>query len=224
MLESRLEQFAQDNAFGDREFSYKKCDKSTVRRYIGFLDIALDFIVEIWEKEKRYALDFRCMIFNKEKNRIQLTEKSKEEGFYKLYHHFLIGSLKILNVKNANYELHIADLSDAYPFRTDILTNTLGNAMKNKLGNRCILNEIERGKPREYRVHQLADVILGLVVYKFKGEQRPNKQPLLESFERRLSRKLDYDFRPSVRPFNVWTWASRGQTRWNKGAGKKIVS
>lgn len=217
-LENRIEEYANDNGYRGREFSYKKCKKTNIDRYIGLVELFFNFIKEMKPKYGDHMVDFRCKIINTTTNELQRTEKSEEEGFYKFYHTFISASLGSLDKKGKDFELNVADKPDAYKYRTEILQSTIGGNLKAQFGEKCTLSEIERGNPKNVRVHQLADVLLGAVTYRFNNRDSDNKRAYVNRIEELVGKRLTDDFKPYERPFNVWAFASRGQKRWVDGA------
>ncbi len=214
ILEAKLEKYAEENGYKGIEFSYKKSGNSNIDRYIGFTNVFFDYINEFRPRRNQIAVDFRSLLLNTHTNPLQLTEKSEEEGFYKFYYQFITKS--IFNItrqkEDIEFELHVADKPDSYQYRTEILNCTIGGCLKQEFGKYCHLKEIERGKPKEYRVHQLADVLLGCVTYRFNKKSN-NKEPLVAYVESRNGKLFD-DYKPWERKFNVWAFSSTGQKRW----------
>jgi hypothetical protein len=218
-LEGLLEDFAKKNGFEGREFSYKKCRQPVIDRYIGFISVFFNYLIAKYKAGNGWVADFRSLIINTQTNPIQLTEKSWEEGFYKFYFHFITRSLfNITNSYNTEFELNIADKTDSYQFRTEVMQITTSGALKGHYGEKCTLNEIKRDNPKQSRVHQLADVLLGCVTYRFNNKSNENKEELIQFFEKTIRTKLNIDFKPNNRPINVWGWTSKGQKRWVEGA------
>lgn len=218
-LEKHLEFYTQTNGINNREMSYKKCTTSDIDRYIGITKLFFDYLVEKYNQKKEWIADFRSLIINTETNPVKFNNNSWEDGFYKFYFHFLTRSLNLITENRAyEFELNIADKSDSYPYRTEILQTTIGGAIRKNYGDKCILHEIERGNPKQSRIHQMADILLGCVTYRFNNKELENKAKLVEYIESRIGNSLNYDFLPHFRPFNVWGWTSKNQERWVKGA------
>lgn len=187
-------------------------------RYVGFTRIFFNYLLKKKAEKNEWVADFRSLIINTRTNPIQLTEKTWEDGFYKFYFHFLTRSLfSITNKADTEFELNVADKTDSYKFRTEVLQITTSGALKNNYPN-CTVNEIKRDRPKQSRVHQLVDVLLGCVTYRFNEKDSENKKALVEYFEKRIGTPLNVDFKPFYRPINVWGWSSKGQERWVKGA------
>jgi len=218
-LETLLQEYAVNNGFEGREFSYKKCRQPVIDRYIGVINVFFDFLITKYRAGNGWVADFRCLIVNTRTNPIQLTEKTWEEGFYKFYFHFITRSLfNITRKYDTVFELNVADKTDSYKFRTEVLQIVTSGALKGHYGNQCIVNEIKRDSPKQSRVHQLADVLLGCVTYRFNNKSNENKEDLVQHIEKRIGTKLDIDFKPKDSPINVWGWTSKGQKRWVEGA------
>jgi len=217
-LESLLENYAINNGFTEREFSYKKCGKADVDRYIGFTKLFFDFLIKKNNENNEWVADFRSLIINTLTNPIKFGDNSWEDGFYKFYFYFITRSISYIpNVSNAEFELNVADKTDSYKFRTEVLQITTSGALK---GNypKSTVNEIKRDRPKQSRVHQLVDILLGCVTYRFNGKDSDNKKALVDYFELRIGTPLNKDFKPDIRPINVWGFSSRGQRRWVVGA------
>lgn len=212
-----LEDFAQSRSFGQKEFSWKKCSRNELDRYKLFVD-------KFWElQEAGVDLDFRALLVDIRKNPLtkEPSSSSDEEGFYKFYHFFITRSLEQVGARAPCVDLRVAVLEDQYPYRTEILQKTVGGRLKEEFGDSTIVTEVLRDTPKMARLHQLADVLLGAVTYRVSGRDpkgTSRKRPLCEHVEARVGRRLDTDFFPSERPFNVWFFSSSGQTRWGKGS------
>jgi len=215
--EEILEEFAQSRSFGDKEFSWKKCSANELERYKLFVD-------KFWELlDRGFELDFRALVVDTSSNPLTRAPWSStdEEGFYKFYHFFITRSLEQIGVSAPCVDLRVAILKDQYPYRTEILQKTVGGRLKEELGDSALVTEVVRGTPKMIRLHQLADVLLGAVTYRVNErdpEGRSHKRGLCEHIEGRVGRRLDHDFLPPERPFNVWFFSSIGQDRWGKGA------
>lgn len=215
--ESVLEEFAQLRSFGKKEFSWKKCSRNELDRYKLFVD-------KFWDiNERGLDLDFRALAVDVRNNPLtrEPWSTTDEEGFYKFYHFFITRSLEQIGGKVPCVDLRVAVLQDQYPYRTEILQKTVGGRLKEEFGDSTVVTEVERGTPKLARVHQLADVLLGAVTYRVNNrdpEGKSRKRELCEHIEGRVGRRLDQDFYPSERPFNVWFFSSTGQARWGKGS------
>jgi hypothetical protein len=120
-LEAILEEYAVKNGYAGREFSYKKCRKSNVDRYVGITNLFFEYLAKKKNETSELVADFRCLIVNTRTNEIQRTEKSWEEGFYKFYYQFITKSLmKITQEKDIEFEINVADKTDSYKFRTEV--------------------------------------------------------------------------------------------------------
>lgn len=215
--ESLLEEFAGSRSFGKKEFSWKKCSGNELDRYKVFAS-------KFWElRDRGLDLDFRALVVDVLTNPLtrEPWSSTDEEGFYKFYHFFITRSLEQVAAHAPCVDLRVAILEDQYPYRTEILQKTIGGRLKEEFGDSTLVTEVERGTPKMARLHQLADVLLGAVTYRInnrdpKGKSR--KRELCEHIESRVGRRLDHDFYPNERPFNVWFFSSTGQKRWGKGS------
>ena len=144
-----------------------------------------------------------------------------EDGFYKFYHCFLSSSLKYITSNLKSVTLYIAPRGDKYPHRSEILERTIGGELREALGVPLEVIDIKRSPPKNSRLHQFADVLLGAVSYKFNRHDPrspSHKMPICETIEHFVGQPLDLDFYPNQRPFNVWGWVPCGRPRWVKGA------
>lgn len=217
-LELLLEDYAVKNSFSEREFSYKKCSKSDIERYIEFVKLFFDYLIKKKSENKMWVADFRSLIINTETNPIKFLDKSWEEGFYKFYFYFITRSISYIPKDTfTDFELNVADKTDSYKYRTEVLQITTSGALQKNYPT-CIVNEIKRDRPKQSRVHQMVDILLGCVTYRFNGKDSDNKRALVEYFEKRIGTSLNKDFKPNIRPINVWGFSSKGQKRWVKDA------
>lgn len=223
-LENLLNNYANSNGFNARELSYKKCSKTDIDRHIGITKIFFDYLQKKKMETNHWVADFRSLIINTKTNQIHLNNETWEVGFYKFYFQFITKSIFNLSYTNdTEFEFNIAEKSDSYKFRTEVLQNTITGALKKRYSNKCTVNEIKRGKPKESRVHQVADILLGCVTYRFNNKNSESKENLVKYIENRINSNLNLDFKPIERPFNVWGFSSRGQERWVKGSSGVVL-
>ena len=92
--------------------------------------------------------------------------------------------------------------------------------MSSHLGRKFEVFELERGRPKEKRVHQLADCLLGAVTHRLnKGDYASgHKTELREHVQTKVGKGLNWDFGPNVRPFNIWSFTAKGEKRWAPGS------
>lgn len=214
--ERLLDQFCRDRGFTDREMSWKKCSAGKVDRYCAFAEL-------LWTlNEACSPVDFRAMVVDTERNPLRDEAfgcPTEEAGFYKLYYHFITRSLKIVAAKARQFEIIVASVPDQYPYRTEVLRATVGGRLKQQFGSDTTVSEVTRGDPRQRRLHQLADVLLGAVSYSYnRAHLQSHKARICASLEERLGRDLAVDFRPELRPFNVWPFGAKGTRRWASGS------
>ena len=216
VVEARLEAFCSDFGFANREMSWKKCSKGEIDRYREFAQL-------LWEiGDVTPPLDFRAMVVDTERNAFREPAfdcATDEDGYYKLYHFFLTASLRKVAPSAIAYQIVIGSMTDQYPHRDEILRATTGGALRKYLGPTFTVAEVERARPRQQRIHQLADVLTGCVTYAFnRSDSGSDKRLILDAVEQRVGRSLTKDFLPDVRPFNIWAFAARGRRRWVRGA------
>jgi hypothetical protein len=210
-----LSDYAQRRGFGTRELSWKKCSREEVDRYIEFADLFWTIGISVCE------IDFRSLVVDTHKYPLEDPEfdcHSEEDGFYRFYYAFVSRSLAIVADQAIECEVVVASTEDQYPYRTEILTATVGGALKAKLGDDVKVTEVQRESPRVRRLHQLADVLLGAVSCRYnRYDESTFKYQICDQLETRLGRALTSDFLPQQRPFNVWRFlpkrglASRSQ-------------
>lgn len=217
--EAILDQFCEENGFGDRSLSWKSCSKGELERYRFFADA-------FWDAPELEQADFRAMVVDTRKYPLQHPASganTREQGFYRFYHWFLVGSIKNVLAEGTRFELIIAPRSDQYPFNKEILESTLAGALRRDLPDSFESSAIAISNPKLSRIHQLADLLLGAVSYQFNRRTRDpkgksHKKILHDHVRHRVDRDLDQDFLPNDRPFNVWGWTPKGSKRWVRGA------
>lgn len=205
--ERLLEEYATKNGFVGQEMSWKKCSRGQEKRY-G------DFAALLWNINASVCcIDFRSLVVDTKKYPLvdpSFDCNTEEEGFYKFYHHFITRSVTLVASDADEYELWVASLSDQYPYRTEILNATIAGTLKKMLGAEVKVHQIKRTSPKEYRLHQLADVLLGAVSFKFnRNDDTARKRSLCGLIEAKVGQSLDSDFVPGQRPFNVWQFVSK---------------
>jgi hypothetical protein len=215
-----LSAFCARSGFGSREMSWKKCSKAEVNRYVHFAEL-------LWTlNEQVCAVDFRSLVIDTRRNSLRAGEfkcATDEAGFYKFYHFFLTKSFALVAPHADEYEVIAGSASDQYPYRTEILSNTVAGALRKHFGEEVDVREVLRASPAQTRLHQLADVLLGAVSFRFnRYDKNASKVAICSSIEHRLGRALNTDFRPSTRPFNVWTFTGIGQSRWVPGSAGRV--
>jgi hypothetical protein len=215
-----LEEFCKRRVFTDREMSWKKCSSSKCDRYRAFATL-------LWDLNKSAApVDFRAMVVDTSSNPLRNpTFKclTKEDGFYKFYHFFITGGFRNIAVKARTFNVVVATLPDQYPFRTEVLGSTVAGSLKNLFGAETTVRLVTRADPLQKRLHQLADVLLGAVSFKYnRFDPKSHKAQITRALEARTGRNLRADYRPRERPFNVWAFGPKGSKRWAPGARGRI--
>ena len=210
--ETILGSFCTYAGFSSREMSWKKCSKAEVDRYQRFANL-------LWELNERVCpVDFRSLVVDTRQNPLRSGEfkcKTDEGGFYKFYHFFVTRSFSIVAPHADEYEVVAGSIDDQYPYRTEILTNTVSGALREVFGGDIKVSEVKRASPAQTRLHQLADVLLGAVSFRYNRYNRcAPKAAICHRVEERTGRTLDKDFRPRTRPFNIWAFTSTGRNRW----------
>jgi hypothetical protein len=212
--EALLEEFARARGFHGRELSWKKCSREEVTRYADFVEL-------FWHLHQALSpIDFRCLVIDTQTNPLRHDGfgcTTKEEGFYKFYHHFLSASIRKTAWKGSRFTFKIASTTDRYPHRTEILTTTVRGALNRVIGSRLQSVMILRPEPRQQRLHQLTDVLLGAVTHR-ANSRCSAKSGICERIEGYVRKPLTHDFYPAERPFNIWCWASKQQNRWAPGS------
>lgn len=214
--EQRLDEFCSTHGFAGREMSWKKCSRAETPRYAEFACL-------LWELNGTLGpIDFRALVVDVTLNPINHPSyvSNTEEGFYKFYHHFLCKSTEKAARFGQRFDLYVADTPDSYPHRTEILEKTVNGALRKALAANFDGANVIRQAPRASRLHQLADILLGAVSYtENRSQTAPNhKRAICAAIEAHVGWPLSRDFKPAVRPFNIWRFASRGNRRWGPGA------
>lgn len=218
--ERSLSNFCGRTGFASREMSWKKCSKAEVDRYQRLADL-------LWMlNEQVCVVDFRSLVIDTRQNPLRggaFNCATVEAGFYKFYHFFLTKSFAIVAPDADEYEVVAGSASDQYPYRTEILSNTVSGALRKEFGETVQVHEIQRTSPAQTRLHQLADVLLGAVSFRFnRYDRNAPKVAICHSIEQRAGQALNRDFRPRTRPLNVWTFTSAGRTRWITGSAGRV--
>jgi hypothetical protein len=212
-VEGCLEKFCTARGFFGREMSWKKCSQSKVERYREFIELFFSLAAG------RPPLDFRALVVDQQRYPLAWGKDTEEEGFYRFYHSLLSRSLATFARHAASYQLHVAIAPDRYAHRGDILQRTVGGTIGRASGRTWQVVEVIRGRPKSYRVHQMADILLGAVTARLNARAPDShKQDLIALVEERVGQRLDHDFKPGARPFNVWFFARKGEKRWAAGA------
>jgi len=212
-VEKELEDYCQNNGFGGRELSWKKCSKREGRRYAEFAEL-------FWDLASRFNIEFRSMVVDTHLNPLKHEGSgatTEELGFYRYYYLFLTRSTMFAAPGAKKIRLHVADLEDQYQYRTEILSKTVSGKLKELLPGSFEVADIDRSSPRDSRVHQLADVLTGAVSYRLNGRSS-HKERICAAVEEQLGQRLDEDVLPNVHPFNIWGFAAKGQDRWTRGS------
>jgi hypothetical protein len=215
-VEEWLEEFCRRNGFGAREVSWKKCSRAETSRYAVFTS-------QFWEMNAAVVpMDFRSLVVDTKANPVWHPSyvSTREEGFYKFYHHFLCKSTEKAAWFGQRFLIYVGDTTDSYGHRTEILEKTVNGALRKAVAANFERVEVVRQAPRMSRTHQLADVLLGAVSYtENRAATAPNhKGAICAAMEARIGRSLSRDFKPTERPFNIWRFAARGNRRWGAGS------
>ena len=213
--EESLQRFADSTIYKEREFSFKKCSRREVELYKGFIG-------SFWSLQG-YGLDFRAMVVDTHQNPMRCPQfgcETWEDGFYKFWYQFLVESARIVASNAKSFRLVVGDKTDEYPYRTEVLQTTVKGGLSGHLGSRFEVFELGRGRPKEQRVHQLADCLLGAVTHRLnKGDDASgHKTELREHVQAKVGKALNWDFGPHERPFNIWSFTAKGQKRWAPGS------
>lgn len=217
-VERALQEYCENRGLPRRELSWKKCSGSEVERYIDAIDLFWRLPEVTW--------DFRCIVLDQDTYPLKAPQygaETEEDGFYRFYHSFLTRSIAKIAPNDPPYQLHIAITPDRYPHRTEVLQKTVGGTVGKAAGRSWQIVEILRGRPKSYRTHQMADVMVGAVTCRMNmRNQGSPKWALLEAIERNIGKQLDQDFKPWERPFNVWSFARAGDRRWAPGSEGRV--
>lgn len=220
--ESALGEFCAEHGFPNREMSWKKCSKAEVPRYA-------DFARQFWTlSQAGIALDFRCMVVDTDRYPIRhpaSKANSWEQGFYRFYSMFLSASIDQVGGDSEALQLLVAPRSDRYPHNAQVLEATIGGRLRSRYGSHLKIRAFDWSSPKASRLHQLGEVLLGAVSFRFNRRERPvgtHKAELHAAIEELVGQDLAVDFKPDARPFNVWAWTRPGERRWNEGASGTV--
>ncbi len=212
-VESVLEEFSR-RGFATRELSWKNCSKGEVDRYRDFAEL-------FWHLQQAIPpVDFRALVIDTVQNPLRhdgYSCSTHEQGFYKFYHYFLTKTVQKAAWRGSRFTFNLASTSDSYPHRTEVLSKTVNGALNRAVGKKFEHVNVRRPEPKESRIHQLADVLLGAVSYAANGRHN-FKGEIVDVIEGYVGKRLSHDFMPMERPFNVWWWVSKGQKRWAPGS------
>ena len=206
-----LDAYCQRRGFAQREVSWKKCSKAEVDRYSGFAEL-------FWEIDCSICtIDFRALVVDTHTYPLRDPAtgcNTDEDGFYKFYHFFISRSFELVGGQADEFEVVAAPLADAYCFRTEILTNTVAGALRAAADGRYRVTEIQRDSPRVRRLHQLSDVLLGAVSFRFnRYDGAAHKAPICHKIEQKVGQSLEGEFYHADRPFNVWRFIAKEDLR-----------
>jgi hypothetical protein len=218
--ESALGQFAANCGFGAREFSWKKCSRGEVDRYVAFAE-------QLWKlRADMPPIDFRALVVDTTRYPLRDPDfdcATDEDGFYRFYHFFITKSLARIARDASSVSVVVASTTDQYPYRTEILHRTVTGGLRKELGEKFTVSGLGRAAPKGARLHQLADVLVGAVTFRWNADKRSlTKSSICEAVERLVGRRLDDDFTPGIRPFNVWVFTRSGQKRWVRGSSGRV--
>src|SRR4051812_16138999 len=136
-----LSEYAQRRGFATRELSWKKCSRDEIDRYIEFADLFWTISSSVCE------IDFRSLVVDTHKYPLEDVEfdcYTEEDGFYRFYYAFVSRSLAIVAEAADECEVVVGSTEDQYPYRAEILTATVGGALKAKLGDTVKVTEVQR--------------------------------------------------------------------------------
>ena len=199
------------------EVSWKRCRLPLLSRYREFADL-------FWQEMVPRGGEFRCMIVNTEQNPLVRPEFkciTREDGFYRFYHFFLTRGVQLSAPTATSVNLIVGDLTDQYPFRPEVLHKTIEGALRQRR-IACTSVTMNRSAPRDSRIHQMADLLLGAVTFSLNQRDSEVKRKLHDHVQGRVGQPLNRDFGPDVAPFNVWPFVSRGSRRWAEGSFSQL--
>ncbi len=154
-----LTDFANAKGFRHRELNWKKCSKEEVGRYAEFVKL-------FWHMHQAVPpIDFRSLVINKNTNPLRhhgFGCDTAEVRFYKFYNHFLTASVRKTAWRGTRFTFRVASTIDNYPHR-------IKGALRRAVGSKLDRVEILRPEPKECRLHQLTDILLGAVSYRANG-------------------------------------------------------
>ncbi|MYE34243.1 MAG: hypothetical protein F4X23_05240 [Gemmatimonadales bacterium] len=212
-----LAEFCDERGLGERSLSWKSCSR---RELDGYCDFAAQF--------DHLNLDFRAMVVDTATYPLKHPPSgaaTAEQGFYKFCYFFLRKSLALAVTDPGGFRLVIGATTDQYEFSTEVLETTVAGGLRSEFRVPLELTRVRPSDPRDSRCHQLADVLLGAVTYRFNRTTRDprgtsHKRGLYAAVRSMVGRDLDIDFLPQECPFNVWGWTPTGHPRWvSKSSG-----
>ena len=209
--EVALTEFCDEHGLGERSLSWKSCSRRELDRYCSF---AAQF--------DHLNLDFRTMVVDTGRYPLKHPPSgaaTAEQGFYRFYYFFLRKSLSPVVTDPGGFRLVVGATTDQYEFSTEVLETTVAGGLRSEFRVPLELTRVRPSDPRDSRCHQLADVLLGAVTYRFNRATRDprgasHKRDLYAAVRSMVGKDLDIDFLPAERPFNVWGWTPTGHPRW----------
>ncbi len=165
----------------------------------------LDFYQEVvdWFFENE-SLHFRALIVpNKSMlNHDKFNQGSHDNFYYKMYFSLLN---KILSPADDN-EIYL-DIKDTRSrLKLEQLRNVLCNNVYDFTGE--MISRIQHARSHELELMQLADFLLGALVYRHRGLQTNYaKQQIAQRIESKTERQLTVSSRLSYQKFNIFVWS-----------------
>lgn len=203
-----LADYAASRGFANREISWKKCAKREVDRYCEFARLFWVLVDTVC------AAHFRAMVIDTARYPLRSPDHgcpTEEDGFYKFYHFFIRCSLERLTPQGVEATIYVAEAPDQYEHRGAVLSTTVRGGLVARAGNAYDVIGVERESPRVHRLHQLADVLLGAVSFRYnRDDAEAPKAAICSAIEDRVGRTLTAGYAPEDEPLNVWRFTPRG--------------
>lgn len=176
----------------DFEFKWTKVSSSKVQMYMDLVDYFFD----------DDDLHFRCLVIP-DKNQIDhgRFNQSHDDWYYKMY----FNMLKVILQPNEKYHIYI-DIKDT---RSKAKVEKLHEVLCNNAYDfsRKVIQRVQQVRSHEVAQAQVADLLIGAMSYKFRGETGNSaKLALIERISKRSGYSLDRNTLYKEDKFNILVW------------------
>lgn len=174
------------------EFKWTKVSTSKVQMYLDLIDYFFD----------DDDIHFRCLVIpDKSKIDHERFDQSHDDWYYKMYFNLLKVVLRpsdsfhiYLDIKDTKSQTKVEKLHD-------VLCNNAYDFSKN------IVRRVQQVRSHEVAQTQLADLLIGAMSYKFRGEEgSSSKLALIERIAKRSGYSLDRNTLLKEEKFNILVW------------------
>jgi hypothetical protein len=191
------------------EFKWKKVSASYLEKYKELVTWFFEHLRANHFNFRAHVIDTGTALYRKYGN------GDMEHAFYKVYYHLLYQAIKRLSIYEDGSRVMILldDKTNTYPFRLQVLKNTLNSAIKRDLKIKDIISNVEFRKSSGDKIEpfiQIVDILIGAIAFVRNGlyAQRAisnSKKQLVNHIEALAGTRLSFDTAISA-PFNIWTF------------------